>query len=492
MPRAIIGGVIAAAIVAMTIAAYMVTTSRLTTGIEADVRDRVARAQHLLVQNTSLEALSRLNRVEVLAANPRIIAAAKAEERRASASEARTAFNDFVQALRPGEEKPDIMAILNAEGALLALGDIPDPMPDKWKDGGKLIYPALELALGNRQVSSEVWVYEGRALMRVGVAPIIDGQNEVIGAVVLGYALAANQAREQAGLLGTDVAYFYGDRVFASSFRRGEGRGEATDMQDELSTPLEAESGTPIAQRTLAREVVTVEIDGTEYMAAAAPIHPLSRKPLPEDYPGRAAGAMVLMSLDEAKSTLATVRWAIMLLGLGALLVALLGMLLASKRILDQVDQVEVGINEIINGNLERTFRPVGNELDGLANGLNVMLARLLGRPEPGEEEYDQDGNVIQPGRVEFDTGEMSAADEAVLALAQEPEPDYYKRLYEEFVAAKREAGEPTDNLTFDSFVAKLRLNERNLRSKYECRAVRFKVVVTPDRKVTLKPVPIV
>ena len=36
----------------------------------------------------------------------------------------------------------------------------------------------------------------------------------------------------------------------------------------------------------------------------------------------------------------------------------------------------------MINGNLDRTFTPVGSELDGLANGLNVMLARLLGLAE--------------------------------------------------------------------------------------------------------------
>src|SRR2546430_7130751 len=85
----------------------------------------------------------------------------------------------------------------------------------------------------------------------------------------------------------------------------------------------------------------------------------------------------------------------------------------------------------IINGNLDRTFRPVGPELDGLANGLNVMLARLLGRPEPGEEELDEEGNPIIPGRVEFEEGEEKPQTDPELAkLAQESEPDYYKRVF--------------------------------------------------------------
>src|SRR6202012_529803 len=115
----------------------------------------------------------------------------------------------------------------------------------------------------------------------------------------------------------------------------------------------------------------------------------------------------------------------------GSLALALLGMYLAHRRVADQADLIELGVTDIINGNVDRTFRPVGLELDGLANGLNVMLARLLGRPEPGDEEFDDEGNQIIPGRVEFDETEGRApeTDPQLAALAQESEPDYYKRV---------------------------------------------------------------
>src|SRR4029450_10590325 len=107
---------------------------------------------------------------------------------------------------------------------------------------------------------------------------------------------------------------------------------------------------------------------------------------------------------------------------------------LSHRRLLSQVDQIEQGVTDIINGNVDRTFRPVGLELDGLANGLNVMLARLLGRPEPGEEEFDEEGNQVIQGRVEFEEGDGGAApDPELAALAQESEPDYYKRVYTEY-----------------------------------------------------------
>jgi len=157
---------------------------------------------------------------------------------------------------------------------------------------------------------------------------------------------------------------------------------------------------------------------------------------------------------------------------------------------------VELGVTDIINGNVDRTFRPVGLELDGLANALNVMLARLLGRPEPGDEEYDDDGNQIIPGRVEFEEGEgetpptdKAQPDPQLAALAQESEPDYYKRVFTEYVAARKSVGSP-DDVSFENFIAKLKVNEGKLKAQYQCRAVRFRVV-TKDNKVTLKPVPI-
>jgi len=190
--------------------------------------------------------------------------------------------------------------------------------------------------------------------------------------------------------------------------------------------------------------------------------------------------------------------WLVLLLGLGALVIAILAMLVTARLILGPAEEIELGVTEIINGNIEYTFKPAGADFDGLANALNVMLARLLGRPEPGEESFDENGNVQSVGKVLLDDeasatlgGTGSSTDPAVLALAQEPEPDYYKRIYNEYLEARKGVGESIDGVTFESFSAKLRLNEANLKKKYNCRAVRFRVQ-TKNGQVTLKPVPIV
>ena len=53
-----------------------------------------------------------------------------------------------------------------------------------------------------------------------------------------------------------------------------------------------------------------------------------------------------------------------------------------------------------------------------------------------------------------------------------------------------RQAGGTPDATTMDNFIAKLKVNEAKLKSQYNCKSVRFRVV-NKDGKVSLKPVPI-
>jgi hypothetical protein len=291
--------------------------------------------------------------------------------------------------------------------------------------------------------------------------------------------------------------------VVATSFTRGPTLEEDTTKAHALADLLKTGA---IVEGNLKPQKIS--IDGVDYVAGAVKMPRSSTRKLPPEckddahgraerqpgqppcYPPMTAGAVALAPIADQGNTAATVKLFIALLGGGALAIALLGLYLAHRRLVAQVDQIELGVIDIINGNVDRTFRPVGLELDGLANGLNVMLARLLGRPEPGEEDFDDEGNPIIQGRVEFEEGDGGAqADPDLAALAQESEPDYYKRVYTEYLAARRATGNP-DEVSFENFIAKLKVNEGKLKAQFQCRAVRFRLVVK-DGKVTLKPVPI-
>jgi hypothetical protein len=316
------------------------------------------------------------------------------------------------------------------------------------------------------------------------VAPIVTADAGTVGALIVAYALTSQGAVAQKNLLGAEVAFFLGSKVHTTSLSKA----AATALRKPLF-----EDG--LAEQALTSpkghgDLKTVEIDGHEYLITTGRLPREESKKLPEGYAPSSAGVAVLMSLNEAAGSVSSSKTAILLVGVGAILLALLGMFITAKRILGPIDQIEMGVNDIINGNLNRVFEPVGSDLDGLGNALNVMLARLLGRPEPGEEEFDEDGNIIQSTpQIPGAAAPMDAKQAEAMALAQEPVDAYLQRLYQEFVAAQNAAGEAAES-SYDAFVQRIQANDAQLRQKYGAREVRFKVV-TDGGRVTLKPVPI-
>ena len=77
-------------------------------------------------------------------------------------------------------------------------------------------------------------------------------------------------------------------------------------------------------------------------------------------------------------------------LGVIGLIAAIGGTVFTARRFLVPLDRVEAGVSEVINGNHDYVFESPSPDFEGLANGLNVMVARLLGRPEPGEEDDEE------------------------------------------------------------------------------------------------------
>jgi hypothetical protein len=493
MSRTVIAAVVAAVIAVLTGIAFFVTSTSFEERLRKDADAKLARAYQVVQQLNQLEGIDISNKAERLAAEKEFVTAIKTDSATERQTQSRLGFQKFTADEKQGDVKPDIIALVDASGNLLAMNEVPTVVAKQWKnEKGESIIPALHVVLGKKLIISDIWKYGEKGMMKVGVAPVIDPDAPIsakdpegvviIGAIVVAYAQTAREAQKDRGLLGTEIAYYDNKNVVATSFTRRAGGEEDTAKARQVTELLR--SG--VVNENGAKQ--RVAIDGVEYLAAAVKMPRSSTRRLPNDYPPVTAGAVVLAPISDPDGAASTVKLFIALLGGGAIAMALLGLYLAHRRLLAQVDQIEVGVTDIINGNVDRTFRPVGLELDGLANGLNVMLARLLGRPEPGEEELDDDGNPIFQGRVEFDEGDGSA-DPDLAALAQESEPDYYKRVYTEYLAARKASGNP-DEVSFENFIAKLKVTEGKLRAQYQCRAVRFRVVMK-DGKVTLKPVPI-
>ncbi len=508
MSRTVITAVVGVVIAVLTAIAFFVSNISINKDVRTRADARLNRAYQVVQRLNQLANSDVQNKAERLAAKAEFVRSVKAKSSNSlseSASQARLGFQKFMAEERGGAP-PDRMVLIDGNGEVVAEHEVPSVVPKQWrndnaaeKDPTKIptTIAAVNVVLNKRMLIADTW-NDGKQVMRIGVAPVIDPEAPnikdpenpvIIGAILVAYAQTGKSARDDRLLLGTEIAYFDNKRVVASSFSRG-GNEEDTAKAAQLTELFT--SGT--LGDSASKQRITIE--GGDYFAVPVKLARSSTKPLPDQYPAGTAGALVLSGAGEEdpgisekiEGGLATKL--ILLTGGGALLLALLGIYLTHRRMIMQVDQIEGGVTDIINGNLDRTFRSVGGELDGLANGLNVMLARVLGRPEPGEEEFDEDGNPIIPGRVDFEEGEdKPVADPDLAALAQESEPDYYKRVYTDYLVQRKAAGAP-DDVSFENFIAKLKVNEGKLRAQYNCRAVRFRVV-TKDGKVTLKPVPI-
>lgn len=480
MSRTLIGGIVAILIAAVTVLVYILVTSSLPAVARREARELAARVPDQAVRNASLEALDLSKRVEQFAAQDAgLRQALLAADAAARGQQADLAFARYrEQQSRGGRTAaaPALLILVNDKGDVIAREGVNNPVAGEFKKDGKVAVPAIDLAIEQRLVLSEVGSYAG-GFYRIGIATVVDAPGadgsagRILGAVIVGQALDGDAAGRQGAALGTAAAYYEGSAVMATSMGGG-------DTQRALAGVLGKLTAGP----------ARVSVAGRSFLAIAVPLPRLSSIELPADYPPVAAGLVVLVPASRAIPEHGKVGKLILLLGVLALVVALAGMYLSSKRILDQVDQLEVGVGEIINGNTERTFRPVGAELDGLANGLNVMMARMMGRPDPSDDDYDEDA---APTAVEFGEASRahSAAEAELAALAREPEAAYYQRLYDEYRAAREASGAP-DPVTLEGFTAKLRVNEAKLKTQHQCRMVRFRVQVA-DGKVSLKPVPI-
>ncbi len=82
-------------------------------------------------------------------------------------------------------------------------------------------------------------------------------------------------------------------------------------------------------------------------------------------------------------------------------------------------------------------------------------------------------------------TGQMGA-----LTHDAADEELHFQKVFEEFVAAKKQCGEPTAGFTFEKFVTTLRKNKEQIVTKHGAKGVRFTVYVK-DNRAALKATPI-
>lgn len=457
-----------------TVAVLLSINATLSHKAEVEVQQRVERAQRTWPTLDLLRGIDLTNETARFARDDEfgaIFAKSSTDQKRQAAFVAVSARNARLAA---DGRKADLVAVVGANGHVVARDLNINALYD---DDLKALYPSVAKALDGI-ANKDVWNFDGH-LYRVGAAPIRSRSGAVVGALVVGYVASADDAQSDRNQLGCEVAYFLDGKIHASSFRNKEGGESAEEKQlaAQLFDGLRLADAPLSGQRS---SPTIIHIGSEEFLAAAGP--------LPGNLTRSKSGFVVLSSVTAARAKLGKVSFLVIVLGLVGMVVAAGAAVLTSMRFLQPLDQIETGVAEVINGNREHSFDTRSKDFEGLANGLNVMMARLLGRPDPGDDEY---GQQRWSGELSVDSSTAaSASSPELLALAAEEEEAYLRRLYDEYVTARKQTKQGVEGLTFDGFAQKIRQNEAALQKKHSARLVRFKVIIK-NGQTTLKPYPI-
>jgi hypothetical protein len=344
------------------------------------------------------------------------------------------------------------------------------------------IYPGLKSTLASGQSGSDVWYQHDRYLASYVV--VHDEQAKTIGGLVIGRPLNDTLSRVSEATTGRALI------VVVPKGDAFEIVGHSQKLAEALDGSVAA-AAKEMLKNSLSHQQTDDVRDGDMLVAAS---------PLPAFEDGKhallVAAAPAALIQDPAGLSMLPIFGA---MAVGIILVLVGGWLLGNY-ITRPINMLEEGLLAILNGQTDKRFELDHAELGGLAFRIDQLLNQLMGVEE---DTTDAEGRVsMAPNAANFTDAlavddkrmmqppsEMTMDPESIRALAAEPAPQYYARIYHEYIAAKRGIGEATDHITEQAFAARIQGMEQEAAQKYG-RPVRYQVQAR-NREVVLLAVPL-
>ncbi len=336
-------------------------------------------------------------------------------------------------------------------------------------------YPIFKAAIQKGQAGSDVWSNKVDQVL-ASYAPIRNDKGQVIGALVVGIQLGDELGRVADATTGRPLVLASADKDSVQILARSTADTSALDNA--------VTKGAMASVRTVIDKGHVDAAQAGDIMVGAAPLQSL----------GDGKSKVIVASepallIPDAGSLALPILY---VTALGIILVVIGGWLLGSY-IMAPIARLEEGLLAIINGQTDKRFQLEHAELGGLAFRIDQLLNQLLGVEEDTTDEEGRISRVPTAGAMEasMGAGESSQpnlnAGEAA-ALAQEPAPQYYARIYREYITAKKALGEQTDHITQEAFQGRIQAMETE--SAQKGKNVRYKVQ-SNGREVVLLAVPI-
>lgn len=380
---------------------------------------------------------------------------------------------------------PDLFFVADDKGiGVAALG----PNKYEWYKGNVAKQHPTLMSVADGQARQDIWFWrwddsDKGSFYQVGIAPVMQGPEKMLGVVVLGRQISPDAAREaSAHLGGHGVAFFADDRIIASTFNKAEDEAivAATLKADGVS---------------LSDDAIPVTIKKRQHLARVSKFYNQTN-------PKQRTGFIVLHNVSADMKLVRSIESGILIGGLSILILLLVSVLVVIRSFVKPFEEIDQGIQEVLAGNKDYLF-PVHDGMPfqaSIAQSLNLMSAYLQGKRMPDEDDDaeawgdflvgDVTGTAMMRA-IKTDSTQQEAEDtSAPTPATREPEDEYKQRIFQEYVQARKSLGMDAEELTLEAFDEKLERHAASLRQKHKAREVRFSVVVR-EGKVVLKPQPI-
>jgi hypothetical protein len=376
---------------------------------------------------------------------------------------------------------PAIVALVDVRGVSLGRND---SNMMRGEDLGKT-HPRMKKMIETGRSGSEIWY--SRQLSQqwfVSYATIRDAGGEILGGIVYGTPL--NDER----MTRTGDSTSGGAVVIAVAVDQGL---EVVAKSSSVPPPVaEAIARPPVADGALGvlKQGHTLPLAGgpSDWVLVARPL----------DAYGDGKQALLVATSPAVLLDISGLVWNVLgVVALGIVLVSVGGVLLGNY-ISKPVEEIEEGLLQILNGQTNLRFEIEHAVLGGLVYRVNQLLNQLMG---VAEDDTDEEGRPsLAPsaqafqGALEVDENATAASTEqvdarAASALAAEPADQYYRRIFDEYIGAKRSIGDPVDHITEPSFVERIKQRETEMGQKLG-RSVRYQVQLR-GKEVVLIAVPL-
>jgi hypothetical protein len=344
-------------------------------------------------------------------------------------------------------------------------------------------YPAFKDALAKGRSGSDVWANKDRQdSFLASYSPVRGADGKVEGMIAIGVGLNDELAHVSEQTTGRGIALIVPDKTDLALVAKS--TNATASLQDAATGP--------------AKDLVKRVVEGGKADAAEASDMYVGAAALEGLGDGKHAGLAAAFPLTVIDNAGAMAQPVLYVMILGFILVIIGGWMLGNY-ITRPINLLEEGLLAILNGQQDKRFELDHPELGGLAFRIDQLLNQLMGIEEDTTDEQGRPSKA--PSAADFKeamsvdrsgtgAGFDAQVDPALAqALSTEPAPQYYARIFREYISAKKALGEQTDHITEQAFATRIQGMERDAAQKYG-RAVRYQVHAR-NKEVVLLAVPL-